>query len=63
MMRKLISLSFLAALALSSCQKDYVCRCTTSSGYTYDSEINTTKKKAKKFCEDQATGTKTCSLQ
>lgn len=48
---------------LSSCKKDYTCVCTTSSGTVYNSEIKTTKKKAEKFCKDQNTSTRTCTLQ
>ena len=48
---------------LSSCKKDYTCVCTTSLGTTYNSQIKTTKKKAKSFCEDQNTSTRTCTLK
>jgi hypothetical protein len=61
-----ICLSVIGAITLtglSSCQKDYTCSCKTSSGIAYDSKIKTTKKKAKAFCADQETGTRTCTLQ
>lgn len=59
----LLILALMALSGLSSCQKNYVCRCTSTSGYYYDSEIKTTKKKAKQFCDQQSVGTKTCVLQ
>ena len=61
-----ICLLFIGAIALTglpACKKDYTCACKTTSGYTYNSEIKTTKKKAKSFCSDQETSTKTCTLQ
>jgi hypothetical protein len=48
---------------LSSCKKDYTCACTTTAGSSYDAHIKTTKKKAKTFCSDQETSTRTCTLE
>jgi hypothetical protein len=48
---------------LSSCKKDYTCVCKTTSGTTYNAQIKTTKKRAKTFCDDQQTSTRTCTLQ
>ncbi|MCW3083925.1 MAG: hypothetical protein JWP12_1291 [Bacteroidetes bacterium] len=59
----LLIIGTITLTGLPSCKKDYTCVCKTTSGYTYNSEIKTTKKKAKSFCSDQETSTKTCTLQ
>lgn len=59
----LLVLGSVALSGLSSCKKDYTCRCETVSGTVYDSKIKTTKKKAKAFCDEQKTSTRTCVLQ
>ena len=61
-----VCLSVIGAMAftgLSSCKKDYTCVCKTTSGASYNSEIKTTKKKAKSFCAEQETSTRTCSIE
>jgi hypothetical protein len=50
-------------IGLPSCKKDYTCVCTTTYGTVYNSQIKTTKKRAKTFCSDQNTSTRTCTLQ
>lgn len=69
-MKKFIAIAFVgAALVLTSCKKDYVCKCTTTgAGTTLTSEttITATKKDAEAACNATSTVgtiTTTCEIQ
>lgn len=61
-MRKIITLIMLTLFMLS-CKKNRTCECKNSNG-TYDAgDVEATKMRAKKYCEDLSDGQTQCYLK
>ena len=57
--------TILPIVALTSCKKDYICKCISASAPDHSFTIHNTKEKAKKQCSETIyfTGTSSCELQ
>ncbi|MBA3680188.1 MAG: hypothetical protein H0W73_03225 [Bacteroidetes bacterium] len=61
-MKAIVCLFFLVA-GLSSCRKNYVCECKNSNATYPAGEIEATRSKAKKYCQDLSTADTKCNIQ
>ncbi len=62
-MKAIIFVSFFLSVGFSSCKKNYVCECKNSNTTYLAGEIESTRVKAKKYCQDLSTANTKCNIQ
>lgn len=62
-MKAIIFVSFFLSVGFSSCKKNYTCECKNANASYPAGEIETTRSKAKKYCQDLSTADTKCNIQ
>jgi len=62
-MKTVICVLIFLAAGISSCKKNYICECKNANATYPAGEIETTRSKAKKYCQDLSTADTKCNIQ